>query len=446
MQSGMLNKLRKAAKRVGVMAVTLVLTSCSPAPKEHVTLKYQVATDSKEQLATVREIITAFEKQFPYIHVEPSFANVDLLQLGGKPGPDVFFAQADNLGQLAEKVAVDLTPSVTVDKKIMDPFYPDVAGVCKSDSRQFMMPVCYSSDILVYNSDLVQKAVAESKMYVNMQDIDFESLPKFAQMFVKKDGNTITQYAIALPRPLLLIQSWGAQPLAWNDVAIKNELSRKALTFYASLVNEHHIASPPEMQSDDGIQLFKRQKVVCFVGRTEDLPELEKIHDFRWDIGPVPKGPKRQQPGMPAPGSQTPPPPVEVWPRYSRLAVGGNCIWANSPHFAEAWEFVKFYSSEPAQRIFAHGRAGVPAVKVVAESADCLRKPPEHVNVLIDSRAYSHLDNTHGHPFWDEFNRIAFIEITGQLLEGKLDVETALSDIEAVGKELLDKSKAAKGK
>jgi ABC-type glycerol-3-phosphate transport system substrate-binding protein len=228
-------------------------------------------------------------------------------------------------------------------------------------------------------------------------------------------------------------------------VLINNELTRRALAFYASLLNEHRLApstlAQRETDAFDGVELFKQQKIVFFVGRTYMLAEFEKITDFNWDIAPVPKGPKRLQPGMPAPGSMEPPQPVEVWPRYSRLAVGGNCIWANSPQFKEAWEFVKFYSSEKAQRILARGRNAVPAYKTVAESAEFLRKPPENIDVLISSRAYSHMDNIHNLTFWDEFNHRCFTEITDQLLLGKLTVDEAVEQMEKVGRELFEQAK-----
>ncbi|MSR64273.1 MAG: extracellular solute-binding protein [Verrucomicrobiae bacterium] len=446
MRNGMLKKLRKLTKTGALVGVAVLITSCTPKPKEHVTITYNFPDDSTDRHALVREVIAAFEKQFDYIHVEPSFEKIDILKLGGKPGPDVFLADVDQLGNLAEKAAVDITLQITNDKKLMDAYYPEVASACKVDSRQYMMPVSYSTDILFFNVDLLQKAVAESRTYVNMQDLDFESIPKFAQAFVKKDGNQITRWALALPRPLLLIQSWGASPLAWNDVTINNELSRNALKFYASLLNEHHLVPPPEPQKDDGLDLFKQQKIVFFVGRTDDLAAVEKIKDFRWDIAPVPKGPKRMAPGMPQPGSMTPPPPTEIWPRHSRLSVNGNCIWVNSAHFAEAWEFTKFFSSAEALKILSRSRAGVPAAKVAAESLDFLHKPPDHINVLIEARTISRLDNMHNHSFWDEFSRSAFIDITGQLLEGKITVDDAIGFIEQIGKDLMERAKAEKKK
>src|ERR1043166_2631332 len=191
MRSGMLKKLCKFTKAGALIGVAVLLASCTPKPKEHVSFTYNLPEDSTDRRALVREVIAAFEKQFDYIHVEPSFEKLDILKLEGKPGPDVFLTDADQLGNLAEKAAVDITPQITVEKKLLDAYYPEITGACKVDSRQFMIPVSYSTDLLFYNADLVQKAVAESRTYVNMQDLDFESIPKFAQAFVKKDRKSV---------------------------------------------------------------------------------------------------------------------------------------------------------------------------------------------------------------------------------------------------------------
>ena len=444
MRTGRLKRLCRIAQISGCAAAAILLLSCSSKPKEHVTLVFQAGPLAGDQQAIVREILAAFEKQFPYIHVEPKFERFDRSPANPAAAPDVFSASADELALLASnEVAVDLTPMVTIDKKLLDICYSEVVAACKVDNRQVMMPVSWSTDVVFYNQDLLLAAIRENRIAVNMQDLDFEAIPKFAQAFIKKNGDRITKYALALPRPLLLIQSWGANPFAWNDVTIRNDLAKQALAFYASLVNEHHLApapGSPEAALGD-LEAFRQQKIVFFVGLSDALAEIDRIREFKWDVAPVPKGPKRSQPGMPVPGSSEPPKPVEVWPRYARLRVTGNCVWSNSPHFAEAWELVKFCSSESAQRIFARGRNGLPAVKIVAESSEFLRKPPEHVDVLLSSRSYARLDNTHNFTFWDEFIKQDLPETTGQLLAGKLTVDQTIDILEGLGKDLLEKNK-----
>jgi ABC-type glycerol-3-phosphate transport system substrate-binding protein len=430
-----------------LICLLLPLLSCSPQPKEHVTITYAAGNLPSDQQALVREVIVAFEKEFPLIHVEPKFEQFDGTVGAGRPGADVFAATADDLPTLnAREVIVDLTPMITIEKKLLDPFYPEVAAASKLDNRQMMMPVRYSTDLLFYNQDLLLKIGRENRMAVNLQDLDWEAIPKFAQPFVLKEGDRITRYALAPPRPLLLIQAWGANPFAWNEVTLKNELTRKALTYYDSLIREHHLAPGPDSPewTVDAFQLFREQKVVFFVGDGSLLAEADKIKDFKWDIAPAPKGPKRMQPGMPQPGSMTPPAPVEVWPRYARFSVSGNCVWVNSAYFSQAWQFARFCSTEPAQRIFAKVRAGVPGIKVVAESTEFLRQPPGHVDVLLSSRAFARQDNTHSLVFFDPFCQQAFGSTTEQLLRGKLNVDEALEEMNGIGTLLMEQSKAKK--
>jgi ABC-type glycerol-3-phosphate transport system substrate-binding protein len=140
----------------------------------------------------------------------------------------------------------------------------------------------------------------------------------------------------------------------------------------------------------------------------------------------------------------TPPPPVEVWPRYGRLTVSGNCVWVNSANFAEAWQFARFCSTEPAQRILAKARNGVPGIKVVAESTEFLRQPPGHVDVLLSSRAFARQDNVHNLTYFDEFCQQAFGTTTEQLLRGKLTVDEAIEEMAGIGTLLMEQAKAKK--
>lgn len=432
--------------------VVAALSACAPKPKERVAITYQTIEDTKEQQALVREVIAAFEKEFPHIHVEPTFAPFETLhaQIASNRAPDVFYYTVDNLGVLAaNETAVDLTPVTYNDKKLTESFYPEVYGACKVDSRLHMLPVHFSVDLTYFNIDLLHKAVAESRTYVNFQELDWESVPKFAGAFVKREGQKVNQYATVLPRPLLLMQAWGTQPFAWNEVSINNPQLRKALAYYVELATLGGLVPlphTPDVGGADPGKLFTEQKIVFFVGGIEYLAQFEGIKEFKWDIAPAPKGPKRLQPGMPAPGSMEPPQPVEVWPRAGRLSIGGNCIYGNSAHFAEAWEFVRFYSGQKAQKILSRERYAIPAVKLVAEAAEFLRKPPEHIDAWVSSRSHSQIENIHYHPFWLEFRDKVLPEVAEQLALGKMTVEEAIAFLEGRGIEMMERAKAEKKK
>ncbi len=162
-----------------------------------------------------------------------------------------------------------------------------------------------------------------------------------------------------------------------------------------------------EVEAFDGVNLFRDGKFRCLSGRTYMLTEFDHITDFRWDVAPVPKGKVR----------------------WSRLSVGGNCIWSGTKHPREAWEFAQFYSTEGA-KIAATSRNAIPASKVAAASG-------QFPTAMMEALAYSHLDNPWGYTFWDEFNQKAFFETTDAVALGRLTPTVAVRRIEALGNSLL---------
>ena len=115
--------------------------------------------------------------------------------------------------------------------------------------------------------------------------------------------------------------------------------------------------------------------------------------------------------------------------RWSRLSVGGNCVWSGTKHPQQAREFARFYSTEGAQ-LAAKSRNAIPALKSAAETAQF---PP----VMMDALKYSRLDNPWGYAFWDEFNQKAFFETTDAVALGRLAPADAARLIEALGTKLL---------
>jgi len=213
-----------------------------------------------------------------------------------------------------------------------------------------------------------------------------------------------------LPRPLLLLQSFGATVFS-NDVCTVNSPEAvAALEFYRSLVASNvapTMATTSEMEAFDGVNLFQNQRIAMLVGRTYMLTEFDKIAGFRWDVASVPRGTLR----------------------WSRLSVGGNCVWRGTKHRREAEEFVEFYSSEGA-KLAASSRNAIPALRSAAAAANF---PP----VMLEALSYSRLDNPWGYAFWDEFNQRAFVETAEAVALGQLSAAAALQSMESFGNQLL---------
>lgn len=183
-----------------------------------------------------------------------------------------------------------------------------------------------------------------------------------------------------------------------------------ALQFYRDLV-AHGVAPTTaamgEVEAFDGVNLFRDGKIPLLVGRTYMLTEFDHISEFHWDVAPVPKGKVR----------------------WSRLSVGGNCVWSGTKHPQEAWEFARFYSTEGAM-IAARSRDAIPALKAASAVAQF---PP----AMMEALKYSHLDNPWGYAFWDEFNQKAFFETTDAVALGRLAPTDAARAMESLGNDLL---------
>lgn len=386
--------------------VLLVLASCGRAtpPDHRIQLTYQTIETLPEQQAIHRKILDAFEQAHTNIHVNVVYDTSKFqklnVQLAGSAGPDVFYYIVDRLPALAHRGVVrDLTEDFV---PLAYQFYPEVVEPCLIDNKPVMMPYHFSTDVLFFNRDWFEKADEP----VPDETWDWQ---KFADVANRLAKQRQARVATVLPRPLLFVQSFGATIFADGKCTVNSPEALAALDFYRSLVARGiapTTAAMGEMEAFDGVNLFRDQKIPLLVGRTYMLTEFDKVSDFHWDVAPVPKGRVR----------------------WSRLSVGGNCIWSGTKHPREAWKFVKFYSTEGAK--MAAGRNAIPALKAAAEASSF---PP----LMLQAREYSRLDNLWGYAFWDEFNQKGFVEITDAVALGQTSPADALSSIETLGNRLL---------
>jgi multiple sugar transport system substrate-binding protein len=385
----------------------LILAGCgrAMAPDHRVQITYQTIETLPEQQAIHRKILDAFEQAHTNIHVNivydtSKFQKLNV-QLAGGAAPDVFYYIVDRLPAMARR---GLTHNLTEGfAPLATEFYPEVVEPCLIENKLMMMPYHFSTDVLFFNRDLLEKAGEP----IPDETWDWQKFVEVAERLAKeRQARTGT----VLPRSLLLVQSFGGTVFDNAKCTVNSPEAVAALEFYRSLVARGiapTTAAMGEMEAFDGVNLFRDQKIPLLVGRTYMLTEFDKISDFHWDVAPVPKGKVR----------------------WSRLSVGGNCIWAGTQHPREAWEFVRFYSTEGA-KIGAASRNAIPALKAAAEISTF---PP----VMLHAREYSRLDNPWGYAFWDEFNQKGFVETTDAVALGQMSPADAMHSIEALGNKLL---------
>jgi len=383
-----------------MVLLLLLAASCAKPPNRTVEITYQTVETLPEQQAIHREIIAAFERAHTNIHVKVLYDTSKFqklnVQLAGGAAPDVFYYIVDRLPALARRgVLVDM--SATFAPHAAE-FFPEVVEPCRIDGKLVMMPFHFSTDVLFYNRDWLAGESAP------------DNWTEFAEAAVRLAKQRQVPFATLLPRPLLLVQSFGATVFSNDTCTVSSPEAMAALEFYRSLVASNvapTMATMTEMEAFDGVNLFQNQRIAMLVGRTYMLTEFDKIAGFRWDVAPVPRGKLR----------------------WSRLSVGGNCIWRGTKHRREAEEFVEFYSTEGA-KLAALSRNAIPALKSAAEAA---KFPP----VMLDALKYSRLDNPWGNAFWDEFNQRAFVETAEGVALGRISAADALRSMESFGNELL---------
>jgi multiple sugar transport system substrate-binding protein len=388
-----------------LLVVLLLLGGCARPTDNRVEITYQTIETLPEQQTLHQRIVAEFEKSHPQIHVQVIYDTSKFqklnVQLAGGAAPDLFYYVVDRLPALAQRGQVgDLTESFS---SLMDQFFPEVVESCRVNGKLCMMPFHYSTDILFYNRDWFEKAGEP----VPDESWDWE---KFAATAARLAAQRRARIPTVLPRPLLLVQSFGGVLFADGKCTVNSPESIEALQFYRDLVVRGiapTTAAMGEVEAFDGVNLFRDGKIPLLVGRTYMLTEFDHIADFLWDVAPVPKGKVR----------------------WSRLSVGGNCVWGGTKHPQEAWEFARFYSTEGA-KIAAKSRNAIPALKVAAASA-------KFPSAMLEALKYSHLDNPWGYAFWDEFNQKAFFETTDAVALGQLAPAAAAQTIESLGNDLL---------
>ena len=382
------------------MGVLVLVASCAKPPSRTVEITYQTVETLPEQQAIHRQIIAAFERTHTNIHVRVLYDTSKFqklnVQLAGGVAPDVFYYVVDRLPALARRgVLVDLSEIFTSHAK---EFFPEVVEPCRIDGQLQMMPFHFSTDVLFYNRDWLADETAP------------DDWTQFAETASRMAKHRQLPFATLLPRPLLLMQSFGATAFS-NDTCTVNSLEAvAALEFYRSLVASNiapTLTTVTEMEAFDGVNLFQNQRIAMLVGRTYMLTEFDRIASFRWGVAPVPQGKLR----------------------WSRLSIGGNCVWRGTKHRREAEQFVEFYSTEGA-KLAASSRNAIPALRNAAEVA---KFPP----VMLEALNYSRLDNPWGYAFWDEFNQRAFVETAEAVALGRVSSTDALRSMEGFGNQLL---------
>ena len=136
-----------------------------------------------------------------------------------------------------------------------------------------MVPFHFSTDVLFYNHDWFEKGGEP------MPDESWD-WQKFAGVAARLAARRQNKIATVLPRPLLLVQSFGGVLFADGKCTVKSPETIAALQFYRDLVARGvapTTAAMGEVEAFDGVNLFRDGKIPVLVGRTYMLTEFDHI-------------------------------------------------------------------------------------------------------------------------------------------------------------------------
>jgi multiple sugar transport system substrate-binding protein len=370
---------REALSRVGLVAVLatafflpfLSLRGKAGEANGKVVLRYLTYETGPEQMKLVNEIVDRFEKLHPNVDVRVEFnssaRNKLYVDLASGSAPDVFYSVSDDIPRMAARGAIlNQTPYVQKEGIDFAGYFPKTVEGLKWNRDLYAFPIHYSTDVLFYNKKLFDEA---GLAYPNDR-WTWDDYVNAARKLTKrgKDGDVETFGTTLLDTNLAIAANGGAPFNAdYTASTINNPAAEEAIRKLLELRDKYKVApSPEQLQDTSSTKLFQTGKVAMMPGRTYMVIDFNKsIKDWEYDVALIP--PMKR--------------------RAVRLAVGGTCIAARTPHPKEAWEFAKFYGSESGGlQVLGSQKNCVPAVKSLAYSPEqFLQGPPKNVRIFVDS-------------------------------------------------------------
>jgi multiple sugar transport system substrate-binding protein len=328
-----------------------------------------------------------FVKEFERLHPNIKLKFIDVAgaqyyaklqtMIAGGTSPDAAYLAYDEIPIFATKKAIlPLEPFLAKSNDFdFSGYYPRVVEMLKFQNKTYAVSRDFTVFALYYNKDMFDKA---GLSYPD-ETWDWNKFLDTARKLTKDtngDGK-IDQYGFS-PEPWLdsfIYWIWenGGEIISEDlkTCIIDKPETVNALQFVADMRTKYKVAPSVIVTQQPGqgsVDLMSAGKLGMYVNGSWMLSELRKKAKFRWDVAPVPKGPKG---------------------RATVLFTVGMVIPSGSKHPEEAWEFLKYLGGPPGQSFFGNTQiaSGIPAIKSIAESTvfEDPALPPEHIDILLQA-------------------------------------------------------------
>jgi multiple sugar transport system substrate-binding protein len=346
-----------------------------PAEPEDVTLTYFTFSAAPDHLGDLDEMIAIFEAAHPKIHIEVQTATFDdyftKLQtlIAGGEAPDIFEMNYENFVSYAAKgVLLNLEPMAQADAEYdASIYYPRALEAFQYNGMQLGMPETFSTVVLYYNKDAFDAAgldypaadwtwteaigAGKAIMAANEGMWGLHSGIQFWEFYKKAAQNNC--------------QFFNADQ---TEVLINSPECVAALETMLSLLDEGVMPSSEEMAGVSDGDMFTSGDLAMTVSGIWMFAAFESA-PFNWDI--------QVEPGMATQATH-----------FFSNAVN---VFAGTKHPEEAYQWVKFFTSDPAMaEIRINTGWELPTLNNPEYVAGYLaQSPPENRQAVFDSLEYA---------------------------------------------------------
>lgn len=374
-----------------------------------------------------QKIIQAYEASHPNVKIKGAFTDGETypakLQtyFSSNTAPDVISIAGDILSEfVAQGVFADLSAYLQKDK-LLSGTWPKVSvDAFRYKGTIAATPFVFKIPAIVYNKSLFDKAgLAYPKDdWTEDQLLDLAKRLTSGEGVNKVFGFNLSFWPYYITRGLLGEHYYDFQNRTMNTVG--NEGFRHAMQLFADMIATYGVA-PDDTAAKTIGGGFETGKFAMALTGTFDMPTYQKVigDKFAWDVVMLPTN-------------------SQFGPWKGNLFVDGFGISAKSAHKDQAWQFIRWMSTDLASQKIASG-IGIPALSSYANSPDYLGDFPEgwkpyNKKAFVNMLERGFIWETTG--VWAKIND----ELDNQfkmLVAGKSSVDQALSNLDQKGTEYL---------
>ena len=335
----------KKGKLFIIILAALAISGCSEKTVKGKAIELKVSTSGNyKELDIMNESLREFKKIYPDItvnidHIPQNYTDKVLTEIAGGVGPDVMWIQSN--GSFAPLVRKGLLLNLSVffakDKEIRsDDFFPEIINYFTIKDETYCIPTGVGSMALVfYNKGLFN----EAKVPYPADDWDWNDLlDKAVRLTLRDEEGKAKQYGFITESNRNFSLSNGGRVV--NDLenptgCLEGERKfKEGLQFLVDLVHKYKVSpsiSVKERTGMNALQMFTSGKLAMYNSGLWNVPILNDVKDFDWDVTIFPKSPHGG--------------------RGFLIDYGGMGVLKYTKHPAESWELAKWLATDWQRRV-----------------------------------------------------------------------------------------------